>query len=410
MSFRVALISFEFPPSVAIGGIGAYAWEAARMLSSAGCDVTVFAAGNACNEPAEQFNVRVCRVESNNRSEFRKKIHPIFTKLHKETPFDVLESPEIGAEGAVVAECNPEIARVVKLHTPTYLISRITYEKPTLAEQTRFILGALRRFRFDRLSEKPYDPETDEECKWTQSADVIAAPCSSIAKIISMDWALSNEKIGVYGLPYLPSKDLVSLSFPTQANTVGFLGRLEPRKGIVELVHAIPRILEQAPRTQFRFLGPSWPYKKSDMETWIRKRYSKYMSAITFVGAVSREKLALELAKCDIMVLPSRWENFPFACWESMASGRLVIGSRAGGMADVIEHNKSGLLLDPYDSNAVSESVLSVLGDIGKIREFALAGRERVSDVLSPAKILPIQLNSYRKAMDNAKRRQLNRM
>ncbi len=78
------------------------------------------------------------------------------------------------------------------------------------------------------------------------------------------------------------------------------------------------------------------------------KQYCRaHLASIEFVGAVKSEDLAEQLSRCDIMVLPSRWENFPFACWESMAAGRAVVGSVRGGMADVIEHGKSGLLVEP---------------------------------------------------------------
>jgi glycosyltransferase involved in cell wall biosynthesis len=180
---------------------------------------------------------------------------------------------------------------------------------------------------------------------------------------------------------------------------------LEARKGVVELARAIPRILQQAPQLQFRFLGPSWPYRNSDMESWIRYHCASVLDRIVFVGAVAREQLAVELARCDGIVLPSRWENFPFACWEAMASGRAVIGSSAGGMADVIQPDVSGLLVPPHSPEAITAAVLSLVEHPERVAQIGDAGRRRVLEHLAPERILPLQLASYERAIARARQR-----
>lgn len=405
-TMRIALISFEFPPAVAIGGIGSYAWEAARMLAGAGVAVEVFAAGTSQQEPASAFGVRVHRVEAGDREAFREAVLPAFAARHGELPFDLIESPEIGAEGAQIAAAFPELAVISKLHTPSYLVGAIGHEAPTIQERLRFRLGALRRGRWAGLGRQPYIREQDPEWVFTRTVDGIDAPSQAIADRLSADWGLDPVKLSVFAYPFQPDPALLDLPIPNQARTIGFLGRLEARKGVVELARAIPHILRQAPHLNFRFLGPSWPYRKSDMETWIRHHCRTTLNHLTFVGPVTREKLAVELGLCDVIVLPSRWENFPFACWESLASGRAVIGSSAGGMADVIQAGKSGLLVQPHSPGAISEAVLSLVQQPEKVGRFGAAGRQRVLDHLAPDRILPLQLASYERAMARAKQRQ----
>jgi glycosyltransferase involved in cell wall biosynthesis len=405
-TMRIALISFEFPPAVAIGGIGSYAWEAARMLAGAGVSVEVFAAGTTQQEPASAFGVPVHRVEARDRKAFRSAVMPAFAARHGELPFDLIESPEIGSEGALIASAFPELAVISKLHTPSYLVGAIGYEAPTILERLRFKLGGLRRGRWTGLKQETYIREQDPEWQFTRAVDGIDAPCQAIADRLCTDWGLDPEKLSVYGLPFRPDPALLDLPVPNQARTIGFLGRLEARKGVVELARAIPNILRQAPDLNFRFIGPSWPYRQSEMETWIRNHCRTTLNHLTFVGPVTREKLAVELGLCDVIVLPSRWENFPFACWESLASGRAVIGSSAGGMADVIQPGRSGLLVPPNSPEAITAAVLTLVGDPTQVHQFGTTGRQRVLEHLSPERILPLQLASYQRAVARAKQRQ----
>ena len=401
-NLRLAFISFEFPPAVAIGGIGTYVWESARLLAAAGASVEVFTAGVCTEEPAHLYGIRVHRVASTDRHTFRDAVLPVFAARHRERPFDLIESPEIGAEGAQIAQAFPDLAVIAKLHTPSYLVDSLGQESPTPFERVRFRFGALRRGRWAGLSLSPYNCDKDPECIFTRGADEIAAPSQAIADRLITDWDLNPDRISVFQLPYRPEADMLALPVPTKLRTVGFLGRLEPRKGVVELARSIPIILRRYPLLNFRFLGPSWPYQRGDMEDWIRRYCSRYLDRITFVGPVSREMLPAELAFCDAMVLPSRWENFPFACWETLAAGRVVVGSSAGGMAEVIEPGVSGLLVPPRSPLAIVKAILQLAAQPEQLARLACSGRQRVLDFLAPERILPLQLASYETAISRA--------
>lgn len=399
---RVGFISYEFPPAVAIGGIGTYVWEASRMLAQAGVSVEVFAAGEPVSESAEAFGVLVHRTPCKDRGAFRHAVLSLFAARHREKPFDLIESPEISAEGACIAEQFPELAVVVKLHTPSYLCGLLSHDPPTLIDRARFRLGALRRGRWQGLCQPSYERSLDPEYLFTSGADAIDAPSQAIADRLAHDWNLDSHKLSVFPLPYRPHSDLLALPIPQQIRTLGFLGRLEARKGVVELARALPAILRAHPELSIRFIGPSWPYRRSDMETWIRRTCRGFLDRIVFVGGVAKDELVTQLALCDVLLLPSRWENFPFACWEALASGRVVIGSSAGGMAEVIDHGVSGLLVQPHSPKSITQAVLEVTSDPAWARSLAVAGRQRVLDALSPERVLPQQLASYQRALARA--------
>lgn len=405
---RIAFISFEFPPAVAIGGIGTYALEAVKMLASAGQQIEVFCAGR--NTPEREYlkhpNVTVHRIDVMDRRSFGRAIKSRFHLRHEKNPFDVLESPEIGCEGAIVAELHPEIGRVVKLHTPSFLVAENSWELPSWGQRVRFFAGALRRGRMQFLSTKfRYDVRNDPEARWCRAADEIASPSDEIGKVLAQEWSLAQDRLSVFPYPFVPSLELLKIQPIEKLTTVGFLGRLEPRKGVLELCAAIPQVLKHCPKIRFLFIGPSWPYRNTDMETWIKHQLGEHRKNIDFTGPINHRELHEEISKVDVACLPSRWESFGLVCAESMAAARVVVGSSAGGMADMIAHGETGLLVPPRNPKAIAEAILKIVRNPANAIDMATAGRQSIQELLSPERIYPLQMASYRRAIERARLR-----
>lgn len=403
---RVAFITFEYPPSVAIGGIGTYAWHATRMLADAGHDVLVFAAGLVAGLERPHPRIEVRRVPVTQRAEFPAAVVAPLLEAHRHSAIELIEAPEIGPEGGPAFAALPAAARVLKLHTPTFLVVRNGYDSPRAAQRLRFGIGALRRGRWAVLRAPVYEREQDPEYRTAILADEFAAPSRAIGDVLRAEWSLPAERIGFYPVPCYPDPALLALEPPVAARTFGFIGRLEARKGVTELVAAIPTILAQAPDLRFRFIGPSWQHDGTDMKSWILSRYPRCQHALEFVGPVTPGQVPAELARCDALVLPSRWESFGYTCVESMMSGRAVIGSASGGMAELIEDGTSGLLVPPRDPAAIAAAVLRLALEPGLATVLGAAARRHITALLSPARILPLQLASYERALEHAQLRQ----
>jgi glycosyltransferase involved in cell wall biosynthesis len=99
------------------------------------------------------------------------------------------------------------------------------------------------------------------------------------------------------------------------------------------------------------------------------------------------------------VVLPSHWENFPNACWEAMAAARMVVGSRAGGMAEVIRDGQDGLLVPPRRPRAIVAALERLLASPEAAAAMARSARQRILDRLGEGQVLPLQLQAYQRAM-----------
>lgn len=402
---HIALISFEYPPAVAIGGIGTYTFNAARMLAAAGHEISVFAAGTVAEKTPRPERTTIHRIPALNRADFARELVPSLLAAHSTSPIDVIEAPEIGPEGAPAFAALPSVARVLKLHTPSFLVTRFGWTAPPAHVRLRFWAASLLRGRWRTLQRPRYDRSLDPEYHGALLADEIAAPSQAIADLLTRDWSLTAHKVHVYPLPFEPSHPLLSLPPPAAVRTIGFLGRLEPRKGILEIVRALPKILHTAPHLRFRFIGPSWPFQDTDMHTWITRHHPNLADRLHFTGAVAPADLPSELAQIDAVLLPSRWENFPFACWETMAAARVVIGSNSGGMAEVIQDGLSGFLVNPRDPASIADTVLRIVRDTASTPRIATAARQRITSLLAPERVLPLQIASYQRAIARASSR-----
>lgn len=405
-AMKIALVSFEFPPAVAIGGIGTYAWHAARMLAEAGHWVEVFAAGalpaSPNQEPAAAHGVLVHRIAAKDRASFRDALVGPFLERYQQVAFDVVESPEIGAEAAELQRCCPHLPLVVKLHTSSQLLARLGGERPFWRKRFRYLVGALRRGRFAWLPSPQRAPEQRLERQFTAQANAVAAPSTAIAKAVQRDWGLPTGDCDVYPLPFSPDPALLELQIPQRLDTIGFIGRLETRKGIFELAEAALPLLMRHPGLRLRLIGPSWPTERGDSRPWLERFLAPVLNQVVFTGPVPPESIAQELAQCSAVVLPSRWESFGLVCAESMAAGRLVIGSAAGGMVDMIEPGVSGFLVPPRSPRAIRRILQRLLDCPSLIAPIGSQARERIVHLLDPDRVLPLQLASYARAIDRA--------
>ncbi|NJN49073.1 MAG: glycosyltransferase family 4 protein, partial [Alkalinema sp. RL_2_19] len=129
------------------------------------------------------------------------------------------------------------------------------------------------------------------------------------------DWQIDPARFGAVPYPYIPAAELLEIPIDTDTQRITFVGRLEIRKGMLDLMQAIPRVLKQYPAAKFRFVGPAWPSPQPhlDMQAYLCKNLSAYQHALEFTGAVPLDSIPQYLAETDICVFPSIWESF-WAC------------------------------------------------------------------------------------------------
>jgi len=135
-----------------------------------------------------------------------------------------------------------------------------------------------------------------------------------------------------------------------------FAGRLVPRKGVPHLLETWREVSPDFPDARLLILGDG-PQLEILVELATRLDIS---GTVHFHGRVDNVPEYLRAA--DVFVLPSLQEGMSNSLLEAMASGLPAVASRIGGVVDVVEDGKNGLLVDPADRTAFSESLRRVFG------------------------------------------------
>jgi glycosyltransferase involved in cell wall biosynthesis len=148
---------------------------------------------------------------------------------------------------------------------------------------------------------------------------------------------------------------------------IGFVGRLEPRKGPIDLVRAAPAIRAGAPGARIVLVGDD-PYGSAPGYV-ARVRAAQDVEHVPWVadGAAVMRHL-------DVLVAPSRQEPFGTVLAEAMAAGTPVVATRVGGLSEVVADGETGRLVDPGRPEALAAAVLEVLD---RRAQMGAAARER---------------------------------
>ena len=164
-----------------------------------------------------------------------------------------------------------------------------------------------------------------------------------------------------------------------EAVDIVFAGVLTPGKGVHHLLNAFARL--EHPRARLQLVGGA---KNADYAAQLRAQAAKLGIAerVDFIGAVSQNELAQHFASARVMALPSLSEGLGRVVVEAMLLGAPVIGSRVGGIPDLIDDGFTGLLVEPGDE----DDLLRALQEIYALDVAAMGARARdfALDFFSP--------------------------
>jgi rhamnosyl/mannosyltransferase len=153
-----------------------------------------------------------------------------------------------------------------------------------------------------------------------------------------------------------------------------YAGAVIPRKRLLDLVEALPRVVDAAPATRLRVAGPE---RDATYAARVRTRVQELGlgSRVDFLGDTSPERLADEYRRASVFCLPSGQETSPLAIGEAMAARLPVVAARAGGVAYLVDDGRTGYVTEPGDVAALAARVSRLLGDPGAGLRMGSAGR-----------------------------------
>lgn len=156
-------------------------------------------------------------------------------------------------------------------------------------------------------------------------------------------------------------------------NVVGYVGRFESDKGILNFIEAIPLILRLASNTMFLVGGDG--QLRGTVERYVTRK--KLNDKVMLPRWISRDDLPKHLNELKLLVLPSYVEGLPNIMLEAMACGTPVVATSVGGILDVIKDGETGFILEDNSPETIAKGVIRALNH-PNLKEIALNARALV--------------------------------
>jgi glycosyltransferase involved in cell wall biosynthesis len=185
-----------------------------------------------------------------------------------------------------------------------------------------------------------------------------------------------------------------------------YFGALAEWKGVFVLVEALKVILAEHENLHFVFVGNDLSARDGKpASAVILQELIDFKNRVLRFEAIPHTQLFPIIRNAEFVALPSLADNFPNACLESMALGKIVVGTRGRGFDQLIEDGSNGFLCDPGDSDSLTNALrrAATLSKNDRERMERLA-QDRI-DRLAPEKVVIELLSFYQKVINRKRRR-----
>jgi glycosyltransferase involved in cell wall biosynthesis len=248
-------------------------------------------------------------------------------------------------------------------------LGKILHNKPFLVTVQGSDIYQATRIPFVRFTTKAMLKKADQ---------VVALSRSLADEIISL--GIPSNKISI--VPNGVDIRRFSPSMELRKPVILFVGSLIERKGVRYLIEAMPNILQRFPEYKLIIIGEGPDYDKLNhlcQELDINKN-------IKFEGQKPQKEISQWMRRAKVFVLPSTEEGLGVVLLEAIASGTPCVGTRIGGIQDVISP-EVGILVPPKDPFSIEKAIISIIEDKILWENMSLKARERAENIYNWDKI-----------------------
>ncbi len=218
------------------------------------------------------------------------------------------------------------------------------------------------------------------ELRSLRRADGVFGPSDLIATVLSEE---THRHIEVIESPFLINEEVtdetVYRSFLQGKSYLLFFGTLGRLKGVDIIAEILHPLLSEHQDLHFVFAGKQTHYQGLPISEHILQKAGPYHRRVLFLDKLTHKELYPIVSNAYLVVLPSRIDNLPNTCIESMALGKVVIGSKGASFEQLIEDGKSGFLCDKENPKSLLDTIETVMNLVKEeIDRIGANARERI--------------------------------
>jgi glycosyltransferase involved in cell wall biosynthesis len=351
----VFMLSWEFPPRI-IGGIAAHVHDLSLALGQLNVDVKVITCDFPGAKDYEEIDgISVHRIDSYRypTSNFASWVYMMNLNMQEYAIHLIREEVERG--------------RICLLHCHDWLVAKVAiglkhlFRIPLLATIHSTEHGRRKGIHSD------YQRMIHQTESWLANEAWRVICCSKyMAEQVSQLFNIPVSRIDI--IPNGVNLDQYSTITPSPTfkrqyshpheKLALYVGRLVYEKGVSVLVDAV-NLVQQQTNTKFIIVGDGYMRDRLvDQAQRVRA-----MNKIFFTGFLDEENVKKLYRVADVFIIPSLYEPFGIVALEGMASGVPVVASSVGGLAEIITHDQTGVLVHPNNPESLAWGINRVLTD-----------------------------------------------
>jgi len=187
--------------------------------------------------------------------------------------------------------------------------------------------------------------------------------------------------------------------------TILFVGRQESRKGFDTALEAAAIVCAVEKDVLFRFIGSETDDREclAAVKKYYSKLPDKVKDRISLEGYVTDHDLQQAYRECTIFLAPSRFESFGLIAIEAMRYAKPVIVGNVGGLVEVVDHNKTGVLVNPSDAKDIAAAIQKLLQNPKFANEIGIAGEKSFKENFTVDKMIDGIETTYRSMLKEMK-------
>jgi glycosyltransferase involved in cell wall biosynthesis len=380
------MLSWEFPPRI-VGGIARHCFGLAKGLVEMGHNVhivTLDFPGSPLYENRNGINIHRVMIELGHPNFitwtfiFNHFLEKKIAHLSQDIKFDIIHIHDW-------------------LTAPAGIASKNYLNKPLISTVHSLEIGRVQELRSP-------DSYMIDGLEWwmTYESSKIILCSNSMRKELNDHFNLPKEKVTVIPNaidPYVYDKYIDTKKIKNKygiedkSKLVLFVGRLVPQKGVEYLIDAVPLVTNNS--VYFYIIGDGWSRSILEQLAFAKKQGDR----IRFLGFIPDTE-RIELTKsADVLVVPSIYEPFGIVALEGMAAGVPVVASNIGGLSEIIEHDKTGVLVYSKNPESIAWGINKILYNNEYSRSIIQNAKKKVIEVYSWKAIAKKTIELYQESI-----------
>ena len=219
----------------------------------------------------------------------------------------------------------------------------------------------------------------EEDAKWNDRWGILRQPRQLLLKLTE---AYARRRvshvalISEYTRRFLPAQNRIRKTWlienpiaqsyfhverAPEPGRIFYCARIKPLKNTLGMIRAFALLVRRFPNVRLRIAGaPEAAYLDTCRQ---QIQADGLQDKVNFLGNISIDEVQIESSKANCLVVPSFQENAPLTIAEAMAAGVPIVAASVGGIQEMVEDGKTGLLVDPHDPKSICDAVSKILSD-----------------------------------------------